>query len=123
MVKAYWPNMQSAREREHARVAMEVSSWSFGDALATGDCLVATWDYHKIFLQQTIEDFKNKLTCTNMELEALGTNAHEELQKAKESNQQLIELLELRTSERDEGRNQLQLLLNQIGQPSLAGLP
>ncbi|XP_065007969.1 uncharacterized protein LOC135674639 isoform X2 [Musa acuminata AAA Group] len=102
---------------------MDVSPSSFGDALATGDCLAATWDYHEIFLQQTIEDLKHKLTCTNMELEALRTNAHEELQKAKESNQQLIELLELRTSERDEARNQLQLLLNQIGQPSLAGLP
>ncbi|CAL9059425.1 uncharacterized protein LOC135651072 [Musa acuminata AAA Group] len=102
---------------------MDLSPWSFGDALATGDCLAAAWDYHEIFLQQTIEDLKHKLTCTNMELEALRTNAHDELQKAKESNQQLIELLELRTSERDEARNQLQLLLNQIGQPSLAGLP
>ncbi|RWW35105.1 hypothetical protein GW17_00000077 [Ensete ventricosum] len=71
----------------------------------------------------TIEDLKHKLTCTNMELEELRTNAHDELQKAKESIQQLIELLELRTSERDEARNQLWLLLNQIGQPSVAGFP
>ncbi|KAJ8479812.1 hypothetical protein OPV22_023539 [Ensete ventricosum] len=102
---------------------MDMNLWSFGDALATGECLASTWDYYEIFLQQTIEDLKHKLTCTNMELEELRTNAHDELQKAKESIQQLIELLELRTSERDEARNQLWLLLNQIGQPSVAGFP
>ncbi|URE42157.1 Cupin [Musa troglodytarum] len=65
-----------------------------------------------------IEDLRHKLTCTNMELEELRTNAHDEQQEAKETIRQLVELLELRTSERDEARNQLQLLLNQIEQPS-----
>ncbi|URE46707.1 hypothetical protein MUK42_25455 [Musa troglodytarum] len=63
--------------------------------------MATTWDYHKIFLQQIIEDLRHKLTCINMKLEELRTNTHDE----------------------DEARNQLQLLLNQIGQPSVAGLP
>ncbi|CAL9101243.1 unnamed protein product [Musa textilis] len=58
-----------------------------------------------------------------MKLEELRTNAHDELQEVKETIRQLVELIELRTFERDETRNQLQLLLNQIGQPSVAGLP
>ncbi|CAL9101227.1 unnamed protein product [Musa textilis] len=139
MVKAYWLNMQSAHEsegdRESARMAMDVNPWSFGDTLATGDYMAATWDYHEIrrcssislmlliFLQQMIEDLRHKLTCTNMELEELRTNAYDQQQEAKETIRQLVELLELRTSERDEARNQLQLLLNQIRQPSIAGLP
>ncbi|URE45673.1 hypothetical protein MUK42_25461, partial [Musa troglodytarum] len=94
-------------------MAMDVNPWSFGDTLATGDCMAATWDYHEIsvlqiFLQQTIEDLRHKLTCTNMELEELRTNAHDEQQEAKETIRQLVELLELRTSER-QARNRATL--------------
>ncbi|URE21504.1 hypothetical protein MUK42_11933 [Musa troglodytarum] len=97
---------------------MDVNPWSLAKVCTTVGDLVSAWDY-----QETIEDLNRKILCSDMELERLRINAHHELQKAKETIEQLVEQLQVRTSERDEARKQVQLLLHRFMQPDTAQLP
>ncbi|RRT53947.1 hypothetical protein B296_00022354 [Ensete ventricosum] len=76
-----------------------------------------------VFCQQSIEELKHKLICAAAEREELRISTRNELQKANETIRRLMDLLEVRTHERDEARRKLQLLLNQTIQPTTVELP
>lgn len=116
---------------------MDVNPWCLAEVCITVGDLVSAWDYQEVssrsslssacgdlcsfllfllvstfadqLFPQTIEDLNRKILCSDMELERLRIKAHHELQKAKETIEKLIEHLEVRTSERDEARKQVQL--------------
>ncbi|RWW70185.1 hypothetical protein BHE74_00022142 [Ensete ventricosum] len=77
----------------------------------------------RVFCQQSIEELKHKLICAAAEREELRISTRNELQKANETIRRLMDLLEVRTHERDEARRKLQLLLNQTIQPTTVELP
>ncbi|KAF3638471.1 putative UDP-galactose/UDP-glucose transporter 5B-like [Capsicum annuum] len=72
--------------------------------------LDSSWSY-----QDTMDDMRQKLLYTNLELERLNMEANEE----KKKNNQLIQLIKMAYQERDEARDQLQTLLNKINQSHL----
>lgn len=61
-----------------------------------------------------MEELKQKLLCTTLELEALKVNSKEEMRKSEQSIDQLLKLLQVITHERDEARGQLKLLLSKL---------
>lgn len=71
--------------------------------------LASLWSY-----QEGVDDLKQKLLCTTLELEQLKVEANEEMRKNKEYVKQLIQLLKTACQERDEARDQLQKMLNKL---------
>lgn len=67
-----------------------------------------------VFFEQTMEELKQKLMCTALELEVLKVNAEEEVRRREQSIGQLLKLLQMVTRERDEARGQLKLLLSEL---------
>ncbi|KAK4367233.1 hypothetical protein RND71_015113 [Anisodus tanguticus] len=68
------------------------------------------WSY-----QETMDEMRQKLLYTNLELERLKTESSEEKRK----NNQLIQLIKIAYQERDEARDHLQKLLNKINQSQI----
>ncbi|KAL3518258.1 hypothetical protein ACH5RR_020847 [Cinchona calisaya] len=79
--------------------------------------------------QESVDDVKQKLLFTSLELEHLKLEASEEMRKNKEYVNQLIQLLKMAFRERDEARDQLQKMLTKAMPPSenstefFSGLP
>ncbi|XP_009786531.1 uncharacterized protein LOC107831088 [Nicotiana tabacum] len=71
--------------------------------------MASLWCY-----QETMEEMRQKLVYSNLELEKLKVETSEEMRKNNEYVKQLIQLLKMVCQERDEARNQLQKLLNKI---------
>ncbi|KAL3530695.1 hypothetical protein ACH5RR_010017 [Cinchona calisaya] len=68
---------------------------------------------------QSIDDLKQKLLCTSLELEQLKMETNDEMRKNKEYVKQLIQLLKMACQERDEARDQLQkMMLSKAIMPS-----
>ncbi|CAL9133093.1 unnamed protein product [Musa textilis] len=80
--------------------------------------LASVWGY-----DESDTELKHKLICAAAEQEELRISTRNELQKANETIRRLMDLLEVRTHERDEARRKLQLLLNQMIQPTTVELP
>ncbi|XP_020577813.1 uncharacterized protein LOC110022981 [Phalaenopsis equestris] len=62
--------------------------------------------------EETVEDLRSTLWSTSWELEELRKNVREELRKKDDDINHLIQLLNAANQERDEARDQLQMLLN-----------
>ncbi|WOL04765.1 hypothetical protein Cni_G13487 [Canna indica] len=92
---------------------MGVDPWILEEVTSMDSGFASLWG----FSEQSVEDLKHKLLCATLELEALRATAREEMRKKEENTNQLIHLLQIITRERDEARDQLQLLLNKITQP------
>ncbi|PNT33575.2 hypothetical protein POPTR_006G256801v4 [Populus trichocarpa] len=71
--------------------------------------LGSMWDY-----EETIDELKQKLVYSTIELESLKVEANEELRKHKEDVGRLINMLKVASQERDEAKGQLQNLLNKL---------
>ncbi|KAK9280187.1 hypothetical protein L1049_013874 [Liquidambar formosana] len=67
------------------------------------------WSY-----QEGIDELKQKLLYTTLELESVRMEANEELRKNKEDVKSLLHLLKIAYQERDEAKGQLQKLLNKV---------
>ncbi|KAK9069159.1 hypothetical protein SSX86_013275 [Deinandra increscens subsp. villosa] len=67
------------------------------------------WSY-----QENIDELKQKLLYTTLELEAVKAETSEEIKRNTESMKHLLQLLKLACQERDEAKDQLQKLLNKI---------
>lgn len=76
------------------------------------------WSY-----QENIDDVKQKLIYTTLELESIKIEANEENRKNKENMKNLLNLLKTAYQERDEARDQLQNLLNKLMPSSPTELP
>ncbi|CAN4120036.1 unnamed protein product [Withania somnifera] len=74
--------------------------------------MASLWCY-----QETMDEMRQKLLHTNLELEKLKVQMSEEMMKNKEYVKQLIQLLKVVYQERDEARDQLQKLLNELDNP------
>ncbi|XXG75092.1 hypothetical protein AAC387_Pa07g3673 [Persea americana] len=64
--------------------------------------------------QQRIEELKHTLLCTSLELESAQIAAQEEKRRNDENVKQLLLLLNMAFQERDQAKDQLQMLLNNI---------
>ncbi|XP_015158884.1 uncharacterized protein [Solanum tuberosum] len=71
--------------------------------------MASLWSY-----QQTVDELRQKLLYTNVELEELKADKNDEMKKNKEYVKQLIQMLKIVCEERDEARVQIQKLLNKI---------
>ncbi|KAH0777400.1 hypothetical protein KY290_008811 [Solanum tuberosum] len=71
--------------------------------------MASLWSY-----QQTVDELRQKLLYTNVELEELKAYKNDEMKKNKEYVKQLIQMLKIVCEERDEARVQIQKLLNKI---------
>ncbi|CAK9140222.1 unnamed protein product [Ilex paraguariensis] len=71
--------------------------------------MASLWSY-----QESIDELKQKLLYTIVELESVKVEANEELTKNKEYVKQLLQLLTAACKERDEARDQLQKLINNV---------
>ncbi|OIT06672.1 PREDICTED: uncharacterized protein LOC109223042 [Nicotiana attenuata] len=78
------------------------------------DQMDSLWSY-----QETMEEMRQKLLYTSLELEKLKMEASEEKRKNNEYVKQLIQLIKMAYQERDEARDQLQKLVNKINQADL----
>ncbi|CAL5426634.1 unnamed protein product [Camellia sinensis] len=67
------------------------------------------WSY-----QENLDELKQKLLCTILELESVKSEANEEMRKNKECMKQMLQLLKMACQERDEARDNLQKLLNKV---------
>ncbi|XP_076944851.1 uncharacterized protein LOC143615666 [Bidens hawaiensis] len=67
------------------------------------------WSY-----QENVDELKQKLVYTTLELEAVKAKSHEEMKKKMELTKQLLQSLKIVCQERDEAKDQLQKLLNKI---------
>ncbi|KAG6593425.1 hypothetical protein SDJN02_00521 [Cucurbita argyrosperma subsp. argyrosperma] len=67
------------------------------------------WTY-----QQGLDEIKQKLLCATIELESAKMEANQEMMKNKESVKNLMNLLQMAYRERDEAKNQLQKVLNEL---------
>ncbi|KAM3691786.1 hypothetical protein ACB098_08G038500 [Castanea mollissima] len=76
------------------------------------------WSYH-----ENIDEVKQKLIYTTLELETIKIEANEEIRKNKENMRNLHNLLKIAYQERDEARDQLQNLLNKLMASSPTELP
>ncbi|XP_031486161.1 uncharacterized protein LOC116254743 isoform X3 [Nymphaea colorata] len=72
---------------------------------------VSPWSY-----QESIEDLKQTLLYTTLELESTRMAAKEEMKKNEESMKQLLQALKATCQERDEIKGQLQTLLDKLAQ-------
>ncbi|XP_008794793.1 uncharacterized protein LOC103710703 [Phoenix dactylifera] len=95
---------------------MGVDPWALAEV--TVDSLPSLWTSH----HESVEELSRKLLCATLELEALRNGVKEERRKSEENINQLIQILKITTQERDEAREQLQVLLNKIAQPLTAEL-
>ncbi|KAG6629263.1 uncharacterized protein LOC122293416 isoform X2 [Carya illinoinensis] len=73
--------------------------------------------------QESMDELKQKLFYTTVELESLKREAIEEIRKNKEYVKNLLNLLNIATQERDEARAQLQKLLSKLLPSSPTELP
>ncbi|XP_072982887.1 uncharacterized protein [Typha latifolia] len=89
-------------------MGMEPLPWSLGDV--TVDAL---WSY-----QENVEELKHRLLCTTLELESLRSSTKEEMKRHEDSINHLLQLVKITTQERDEARDQLQILLTYL-QPEI----
>ncbi|KAI6685684.1 hypothetical protein NL676_031597 [Syzygium grande] len=69
--------------------------------------------------QEDMEELKEKILCTSLELEAVRTEASEEMKKYKENVKHLLKLLRTAYQERDEARDQLQKMINKLTSQSI----
>ncbi|KAF8396736.1 hypothetical protein HHK36_018366 [Tetracentron sinense] len=83
--------------------------------------MASLWSYqefiqptHTFYTQQSIDELKQMLLYTNLELESTRMEAKEEIRKNEENVKQLLQFLKKARQERDEARNQLQTLLNKV---------
>ncbi|KAF2295796.1 hypothetical protein GH714_034024 [Hevea brasiliensis] len=67
------------------------------------------WSY-----KENIDELRQKLLFTTIELESLKVQATEEMRKHEEDVKHLIDLLKMAYKERDEAKDQLQKLLNKL---------
>lgn len=65
-------------------------------------------------MNQRLEELNNTLLCTTLELEAAKMDAEELKRRNDESVKQLLQMLKVAFQERDEAKNKLQMLLNNI---------
>ncbi|KAG6494161.1 uncharacterized protein LOC122000525 [Zingiber officinale] len=93
---------------------MGVDSWCL-EELAMDASFPSLWGFH-----ESMEELKQKLLCTTLELEALKANAEEEVRRGEQSIGQLLILLQMVTRERDEARGHLKLLLSELSQMAKA---
>ncbi|PSR95137.1 Kinetochore protein like [Actinidia chinensis var. chinensis] len=70
--------------------------------------MVSLWSH-----QESIDELKQKLLYTTLELESVRMEANEEMRKSREYVKQLMQLLNMAYQERDEARDQHHKLLNQ----------
>ncbi|KDP44187.1 hypothetical protein JCGZ_05654 [Jatropha curcas] len=70
--------------------------------------LGSLWSY------ESVDELRQKLLCTTIELEAFKGEANEEIRKHKEDKKHLIDLLKMAYKERDEAKDQLQKLINKL---------
>ncbi|XP_009770963.1 uncharacterized protein [Nicotiana sylvestris] len=82
------------------------------------DQMDSLWSY-----QETMEEMRQKVLYTSLELEKLKMEASEEKRKNNEYVKQLIQLIKMAYQERDEARDQLQKLVNKINQADLLNPP
>ncbi|XP_009615276.1 uncharacterized protein LOC107764570 [Nicotiana tabacum] len=75
------------------------------------------------YYQETIDEMRQKLMYTNLELENLKVEKNEEMRKNKEYVKQLIQLLNMVCQERDEAKDQLQKLLNKLSHVQVDNSP
>ncbi|XP_070044571.1 uncharacterized protein [Nicotiana tomentosiformis] len=71
--------------------------------------MASFWSY-----QENMDEMRQKLMYTNLELENLKVEKSEDMRKNKEYVKELIQLLKMVCQERDEARKQLQKLLNKL---------
>ncbi|KAK3206191.1 hypothetical protein Dsin_020237 [Dipteronia sinensis] len=71
--------------------------------------LGSMWTYH-----ENIDELKQKLLYTSIELESMKMEANETLKKHKEEVKQLLNLLKVAYQERDEAKDNLQKILNKL---------
>ncbi|KAK2643166.1 hypothetical protein Ddye_024929 [Dipteronia dyeriana] len=71
--------------------------------------LGSMWTYH-----ENIDELKQKVLYTSIELESMKMEANEALKKHKEEVKQLLNLLKIAYQERDEAKDNLQKLLNKL---------
>ncbi|XP_019199576.1 PREDICTED: uncharacterized protein LOC109193181 [Ipomoea nil] len=77
--------------------------------------IASLWNYEEL---QAIDELKQRLLCTNLELEQLKVETCEETRKSNEYVKQLIHLVKIAFRERDEARDQLQkLMMNNVNYP------
>ncbi|XP_060168910.1 uncharacterized protein LOC132599610 [Lycium barbarum] len=74
--------------------------------------MASLWSY-----QETMDEMREKLLYTSLELEQLQVEKNEEMKKNNEYAKQLIQLLKMVCQERDEAKDQLQKLLNKLDSP------
>ncbi|XP_071717950.1 uncharacterized protein [Rutidosis leptorrhynchoides] len=67
---------------------------------------VSSWSH-----QENIDELKQKLFYTTLELEAVKSKAQEEIKRNSDSMKQMLHLLKITCQERDEAKDQLQKLL------------
>ncbi|KAI3682429.1 hypothetical protein L1987_82405 [Smallanthus sonchifolius] len=77
------------------------------------DQFASLWSY-----QENIDELKQKLLYTTLELEAVKAENDEEMKRNNELVKQLLESLKIACQERDEAKDQLQKLLNKIMVPN-----
>ncbi|OIT37407.1 PREDICTED: uncharacterized protein LOC109240787 [Nicotiana attenuata] len=71
--------------------------------------MASLWSY-----QENIDETRQKLMYTNLELEQLKLEKSEEMRKNKECVKEIIQLLNMACQERDEAKDQLQKILNKL---------
>ncbi|KAK2970450.1 hypothetical protein RJ640_015546, partial [Escallonia rubra] len=71
--------------------------------------MASLWNY-----QESMDELKQKLLYTTIELESVRMEAREEIRKHEDYMKQLVQFLKIVSQERDEARGQLQKLLNKI---------
>ncbi|KAK0606035.1 hypothetical protein LWI29_033407 [Acer saccharum] len=71
--------------------------------------LGSMWTYH-----ENIDELKQKLLYTSIELESMKMEANETLKKHKEEVKQLLNLVKIAYQERDEAKDNLQKLINKL---------
>ncbi|KAF8037478.1 hypothetical protein BT93_B0388 [Corymbia citriodora subsp. variegata] len=72
-----------------------------------------------ILNRQNMEELKQKILCTSLELEAVKMEATKQMNKYKENVQHLLNLLRTAYQERDEARDKLQKLINKLTSRSI----
>ncbi|XP_047312291.1 uncharacterized protein LOC124915584 [Impatiens glandulifera] len=71
--------------------------------------MASLWCY-----QESVDELKQRLLCSSLELESVKMEANEELRKSKEKMTHLIQALNLAYKERDEAKTQYRNLLNKL---------
>ncbi|XP_055835267.1 uncharacterized protein LOC129903753 [Solanum dulcamara] len=70
--------------------------------------MASLWSYQ----EETVDELRQKLLYTNLELEQLKTEKIDEMRKNKEYVKQLIQILKIVCQERDEAKDEIQKLVN-----------